>query len=1128
MKINRFFTNVFLLTFISLQSVLIENVNAQNAPPNTRLFQLNTAKGSALTLIESSDNYVYHVGTSNSSEIGIDGIQGNSVGLDDLFILKSDAITGANQWVKTFNAGSKGTITPRYVYIDSSENIFVYGQFSGTITAGATSISSNATAPSFLLKINSIGNAVWATSLSGAYNSTYPKIKITSDGTDVFLVYDKNRLTRINETNGSLVYEKTYPEAELKSVLVYGGSLYIAGATNNASFSIGTEIIDKQKGFILKGDKNANFISSAKIGSLGGTFNQPNADMNDIAISKSTDAGSNGIVISGFTANGSTGLVSESGTFNYTYNPNSTFSSNYVYHYVAKIDVNLQNVAFFKTSSQVYKDNFLRGQVSSSIKFKGQTNDFRILRGLYNIRNYFDPILQVTNANGSVTTPIIVSGVTFNKQVLSFNSVGNYNNEIQKNTNDFVSVANNSFTETVFKDRIITSNNYNIQNNSLLWTKKKTSSIGGGLSNHFQRHLNSAKNEMFVTSMVNGKADFFGKQVNNAPGLTSRYITRLAEDGTAKWHARFQPDNGFIGESTVTGRFATVDNDDNFLILAQTSDTNSTFIDANGSFTDFSQNSGSRSSVIIKLNKDGVTVWSKQLIGAMDGTLKTDSEGNVYFVGNSAGFTVDGVNVNKGYFVLKFSANGNLLYSKAYPSSVNSNWWYPAVDAQNNLYVFLASFVNDGQTNYSLDGVTIPARARDIYGNASIDLLMFKFNNSGNVIWGKNFYENASPDLLSLSSFPTDVVFDGTDFIMNGVYSGIFDQANNPYFLGLDGAQILQVYFGTNEIPYFAKISPTGNVIWQKPVHNTYGFDSAYNNIEVDADKNIYMYFRTFDKVTYNGNEYLFSPITGNTFANNLLMKINSSGDLAYLKQVHQTGIPSTPKIDVIGNDKLNISSLTDNDKFMNYPIDYNRGSSIYIATFGNLDSYYLSPIKDYKLLTNLAISNNPNNENYFTFDLVNNVNWSASSDQSWLTISVEDFSGNYNFQNSLAGTNDVKIILKAQTNASGQTRSANINLSGDQGVNARTVIVTQTFILATGEAKTVFTTLYPNPTSDILNIETDQKISKIEVYDASGKLAISTNGKDKKVTVSNLNNGMYFIKLYTENGVINSKFIKK
>ena len=105
---------------------------------------------------------------------------------------------------------------------------------------------------------------------------------------------------------------------------------------------------------------------------------------------------------------------------------------------------------------------------------------------------------------------------------------------------------------------------------------------------------------------------------------------------------------------------------------------------------------------------------------------------------------------------------------------------------------------------------------------------------------------------------------------------------------------------------------------------------------------------------------------------------------------------------------------------------------------------------------------------------------------------------------------------------------SANINLSGDQGVNAKTVIVSQTFILATGEAKTVFTTLYPNPTSDILNIETDQKISKIEVYDVSGKLAISTNGKDKKVTVSNLNNGMYFIKLYTENGVINSKFIKK
>ena len=109
----------------------------------------------------------------------------------------------------------------------------------------------------------------------------------------------------------------------------------------------------------------------------------------------------------------------------------------------------------------------------------------------------------------------------------------------------------------------------------------------------------------------------------------------------------------------------------------------------------------------------------------------------------------------------------------------------------------------------------------------------------------------------------------------------------------------------------------------------------------------------------------------------------------------------------------------------------------------------------------------------------------------------------------------------------SGATRTANVLISGDQGVLSKTIIVTQTSVLGTNEAKTFVTTIYPNPTSEILNIKSEQKISRIEVYDISGKLLKSVDGKAKNVSVSSLNKGMYLIKLYTENGVVNSKFIK-
>lgn len=68
---------------------------------------------------------------------------------------------------------------------------------------------------------------------------------------------------------------------------------------------------------------------------------------------------------------------------------------------------------------------------------------------------------------------------------------------------------------------------------------------------------------------------------------------------------------------------------------------------------------------------------------------------------------------------------------------------------------------------------------------------------------------------------------------------------------------------------------------------------------------------------------------------------------------------------------------------------------------------------------------------------------------------------------------------------------------------------------------------MYPNPTSDFLNIKSDQKISKIEIYDMSGKLVQTSKMNNERVSVSKLPKGNYLLKIQTENGVVNSKFIK-
>jgi hypothetical protein len=73
---------------------------------------------------------------------------------------------------------------------------------------------------------------------------------------------------------------------------------------------------------------------------------------------------------------------------------------------------------------------------------------------------------------------------------------------------------------------------------------------------------------------------------------------------------------------------------------------------------------------------------------------------------------------------------------------------------------------------------------------------------------------------------------------------------------------------------------------------------------------------------------------------------------------------------------------------------------------------------------------------------------------------------------------------------------------------------------------------LFPNPTSDVLNIENNSSevISNVSVYSVSGALIKEVKSIDtiKSISVSDLQTGIYFVKLQINNEVKNYKFVKK
>ena len=71
---------------------------------------------------------------------------------------------------------------------------------------------------------------------------------------------------------------------------------------------------------------------------------------------------------------------------------------------------------------------------------------------------------------------------------------------------------------------------------------------------------------------------------------------------------------------------------------------------------------------------------------------------------------------------------------------------------------------------------------------------------------------------------------------------------------------------------------------------------------------------------------------------------------------------------------------------------------------------------------------------------------------------------------------------------------------------------------------------LLPNPVSTILTIENNftSQIESIKIYDVLGKLVLEESNPSSHLDVSNLDSGLLFVQLATDNGIITKKIIKE
>jgi len=70
---------------------------------------------------------------------------------------------------------------------------------------------------------------------------------------------------------------------------------------------------------------------------------------------------------------------------------------------------------------------------------------------------------------------------------------------------------------------------------------------------------------------------------------------------------------------------------------------------------------------------------------------------------------------------------------------------------------------------------------------------------------------------------------------------------------------------------------------------------------------------------------------------------------------------------------------------------------------------------------------------------------------------------------------------------------------------------------------------VFPNPISDLLNIDISKEVESILISDAMGRVVFSSNNVTNrlKINSSNWADGYYIIQLYTNGGVVSTSVVK-
>lgn len=482
---------------------------------------------------------------------------------------------------------------------------------------------------------------------------------------------------------------------------------------------------------------------------------------------------------------------------------------------------------------------------------------------------------------------------------------------------------------------------------------------------------------------------------------------------------------------------------------------------------------------ISKLDANGDFVWVKQVgSGEVDPySIFIDGSGNIYTTGKFAGKSdfdpgagTYTMTADQGgeAFVLKLNALGDFVWAKNLGKGAASVI-ATSINVDGQGSVYTIGYLNSASGSGDFDP---GAGTYTMNTNTNVNGFISKLDNNGNFVWAKC--------LISYQCFPNYLTFDGSEnLLLAGRFNGItdFDPSVGTYTLSSGSSD-----------SFILKLDGNGNFIWVKKFT---GGSSNINSIKMDFTTDMYLVGSFAGTTDFDPNNGTYS-LTSAGLQDIFVTKLNSSGVFIWARNFG-SGIAYTCDIDNSGNPYITGS--------FGGQVDFDPGANVF-----NLSSSGMY-------------------EDAFILKLNSSGDFAGAKQLGGNSIEVAncmilDMNGNLYAAGYFDGTCDFDPGIGV------------FNLTHTGGYNVFVYKMSELAMSISENSSSTDINIYPNPTSDFLNIKANSHYSslQIEIANALGQIVLAESMKDKSLQINtkDLATGLYFLKLLSDNKIIATQKIVK